>query len=36
VAWQLRFYDPRVCPWELFVALTGALLYGRPRDPPGY
>ena len=36
VAWQLRFYDPRVCPWELFVALTGGLLYGRPRDPPGY
>jgi hypothetical protein len=36
VAWQLRFHDPRVCPWELSVALTGGLLYGRPRDPPGY
>jgi hypothetical protein len=22
-------------PWELAVAITG-LLYGRPRDPPGF
>jgi hypothetical protein len=22
-------------PWELAVTLTG-LLYGRPRDPPGF
>ncbi len=22
-------------PWELAVALTGGLLHGRPRDPPG-
>jgi predicted Fe-S protein YdhL (DUF1289 family) len=25
----------RASPWELAVALTG-LLYGRPRDPPGF
>ena len=25
----------RASPWELGVALTG-LLYGRPRDPPGF
>jgi hypothetical protein len=37
IACKLRFYDPRVSPWELMVALTGGgLLYGRPRDPPGY
>ena len=27
--------DFRASPWELAVALTG-LLYGRPRDPPGF
>lgn len=36
VAWRLRFYDPRISPWETIVALTNGLLYGRPRDPPGY
>jgi hypothetical protein len=37
IACKLRFYDPRVSPWELMVALTGGgLLHGRPRDPPGY
>ena len=25
----------RASPWELAVALTGGLLQGRPRDPPG-
>jgi hypothetical protein len=25
----------RASPWELAVALTGGLLHGRPRDPPG-
>ena len=24
----------RAGPWELAVALTDGLLYGRPRDPP--
>lgn len=23
-------------PWELAVALTGGLLHGQPRDPPGF
>jgi type II secretory pathway predicted ATPase ExeA len=37
VAWRLRFYDPRVSAWELMTMITGgALLPGRPRDPPGY
>jgi len=36
VAWRLRFYDPRASPWETIVTLTGGLLCGRPRDPPGY
>jgi len=36
VAWRLRFHDPRASPWETIVALTGGLLHGRPRDPPGY
>lgn len=26
----------RTSPWELAVALTGGLLHGRPRDPPGF
>jgi hypothetical protein len=33
VAWRLRFYEPRVSPWETIVALTDGLLHGRPRDP---
>jgi Domain of unknown function (DUF6431)/Homeodomain-like domain len=36
IAWRLRFYDPRAAPWETIVGLTGGLLHGRPRDPPGY
>jgi hypothetical protein len=34
-AWVLRFGRCHP-PWELIVALTGGLLHGRPRDPPGY
>jgi hypothetical protein len=34
-AWRLRFYDPDPAPWETIVGLTGGLLSGRPRDPPG-
>ena len=34
-AFVLRF-GCGVPPWELIVALTGGLLHGRPRDPPGY
>jgi hypothetical protein len=33
-ACRLRL-DCRASPWELAVALTG-LLYGHPRDPPGF
>ena len=33
-AWVLRF-GPGHAPWELTVVLTGGLLHGRPRDPPG-
>lgn len=36
-AWVLRLGPDGTSPWELIVALTGgALLQGRPRDPPGY
>jgi hypothetical protein len=28
------YLQTRAGPWELAVALTGGLLYGRPRDPP--
>ena len=34
-AWVLRF-GPAPCPWEQAVWLTGGLLHGRPRDPPGW
>lgn len=36
-AWVLRLGPDGSSLWELIVALTGgALLHGRPRDPPGY
>lgn len=34
-AWVLRF-GRRHPPWELLVALSGGLLHGCPRPPPGY
>lgn len=33
-AWVLRF-GRRHSPWELLVALSGGLLHGCPRPPPG-
>jgi hypothetical protein len=35
-SWVLRFGRGHAPPWELIVALTGGLLYGCPRPPPGY
>lgn len=34
-AWRLNVRTS-AGPWELAVALTGGLLHGQPRDPPGY
>ena len=36
IGWRLRLGVSAAGPWELIVAITGGLLYGRPRDPPGY
>jgi hypothetical protein len=36
-AWLLRLGQPGLDPWEIVLVLTGGqLLYGRPRDPPGF
>ncbi|MGB0093500.1 MAG: hypothetical protein WBP81_13355, partial [Solirubrobacteraceae bacterium] len=36
IGWRLRSGVVAATPWELIVAITGGLLFGRPRDPPGY